>query len=270
MFMFLALIISCTTVEERISTTNKCLIIDYFLSSGGDKSLQNEAKSFTQNPNFNDLNGSLFGNVSSFYFLTIEDSFDLFIAMNLGSFGSGLYYFDYDGDGFVRMEFDFRHYVPSYIFIEGVRTLSHIEVFPNIIRGFYELYGEYFFITSVHDMSFYDAGAIGKLVSEIVSVYDNEGCPRFTYRIWHVVKYLTLPGSPHVFLLDGENLYIATANQILLVNGDEVTILVYDVMFGSNSPPNAIDKIGDMLFIRTKDGIWLFNVETEILEFNSN
>ena len=276
------LLVSCTTYNEKLVLgkleNGDADAMDKYYDAVNDNEVymihipddNNGGEYFEASLSFDNTTGSVF-NSNVFNVLESSDSMYLFISKDMGGHGWGLFYLDFGArDGYLhRMEFDFTHSIPTYILIDGVSTLRYVDASPNIARGFYMLGGEYFFITGEWTPVSFGAGAIGRLIRTTTISYNDAGYSVFRNE-WHIEKHLTLPGSPHVFLLNGENLYIATANQILLVNGDEVTILAYDVMFGSNSTPNAIDKIGDTLFIRTRDGVWSYNVEMDILEFSPN
>jgi len=238
------------------------------IKQGGLEHLYVEEKEKLYNPNFSDINGSLLGN-TIFTVLTISDSDELFIATDLGGFGE-LYHINYGaGDLYLnRMEFNFMHSISSYVYRNGIRIESYVNAFPNIVKGFYRLGGEYFFLTGTWELSLREAGAIGRLVKNDSDIFDIEGNFLGGQRKWYVEKYMTLPGSPYTFFQNNDKLFIVTRNQILLVHGERVTILIDNVNW--NGRPNAMDKINDKLFIRTDQGVWLYNLEMDLLNFNPN
>ena len=230
-----------------------------------------ELESFSKTPHFNNANGWLVQEDCFFTILTTRYRGEMVIASADGSHGGGgLFYVDYFNFAsfpprFNPVPFDFSHYIPRYVFRDGVRTLAYVTARPHIPIGFFELNGEYFVVTRTSGMDRFEVGAIGRLVrSEVVVLY-NDGSPtQFTRGEWHAEKHLVLPGAPYAILLDSERLYIATLRQILLVYKDEVIVLAEDIPFGSNLP-NAMEKIGDTLFVRTRRDVWAFDVKTSEL-----
>jgi len=219
-------------------------------------------------PNFINGNGSFLERNSIFTILSIDDSQELFIATDLGSHGTGFYHLNYrDGSRHLQhIEFDFSHTILAYVFRDGVRAWNYVDVFPGVVQGFYKLNNDYFFLTRTSGMSPREAGAIGRLVRKESVEYGDNGYIVDRSWEWHIEKHLILPGSPYTFFLDGENLYIATRSQILLVRNEAVSILA-DGLSG-NGQPNAMDKIGDTLFVRTNHGIWSVDTETSELNFD--
>jgi len=218
------------------------------------ESNENIVEIVAQKPLFNNSTGNHLES-PSFRFLTTSNSGELFVATEFG-FGRGLYYLDYPLGNLTLQPILFK------------------EPFPYAIRGFFELNGEFFVLGGTMGMIRENSGAIGRLVSNEVAVLYYDGRILYVKREWHGEKYLALPGSPRVFLLDGENLYIVTDSQILLVKNNEVTILINDIIFNNvrnvASPPKAVDKIDDTIFIKTDNGIWSYDVQSGEIEFNEN
>jgi len=210
--------------------------------------------------------------------LAPRGSSGIFIAPDIGHYGSGLYYFDFMGfpEQLRHIPFDFSHYVLGTIMLEGERIPYYWWVRPNRVRWFYNLNDEYFFVVGSYWLERPSVGVIGRLVQVYERVYHPTNADISWYeRVWHAEKYLALPDSPRGVLLYGEKLYLATSHYILLVHNSEVIVLMDDMLshtywFGS---VESLFKADGILYIRTVSeqrgsGFWALNTETGELNFH--